>query len=98
MQIIRIIERSTLFGGVVILLAAFSCSADLLSCNPIQTEHLAFKTMPACREKAAGIASPRHRIGTDEPVVMARCRYALRGPNYVPRMAPLATAHVAEVF
>lgn len=62
--------------GIQIVLVLVRCSADLLLCDVIATEHPNFATMDHCRVEASWQLTARE-AAADPDVWMARCRYIL---------------------
>lgn len=66
--------------GISIVVFVVRCTASLLFCDTIPTEHLRFADMEHCRGEASRLIASRQ--GHDHSGVwMAKCRYQLAAPD-----------------
>jgi len=93
----RVEGKAIMADGVVVLLAVFSCAADLLTCAPQTAPQHVFADMPACRQAAAAIAPAAPSAAAAEGgILTARCRYDVErnaptpAPSVLSRSTPTA--------
>ena len=75
--------------GVVVVLTAFACAADLLVCAPAPMPQTYFADMPSCRAAADTTPSSDDASGA---IILTRCRFAADVKTPPPTRAALAFA------
>ena len=63
--------------GIRVVAHLVRCAADLLVCTDLDTDHLRFADVEACRSKLPALIREFESVSTAGDVVMGRCRFQL---------------------